>query len=143
KTSRLTTMIPLFRRPTLTLLVTVGLLLVSSPPLRGDMVDLQLEYDASTLEWGLYAQVVPTGSGSSGAHGLAAVRALIDNVPLAGVSIAGDIGAIDPIDFGGINQRSAVVGTLGGTIDLIYVQNLAAPAMVIEGVGVGSRRLIA
>lgn len=125
------------------LLGIAGLLLFNSPSLRGDMVDLQLEYNSSTLAWELHAQVVITGSGSSGTHGLAAVRALIDNVPLAGVTLAGDIGAIDPIDLGGPNERSAIVATFGGTIDIIYLQNLAAPATVVEGVGVGGRHLIA
>lgn len=125
------------------LLGTVALLLLGCPPLLGDMVNLQLEYNASELQWQLFAEVVPTGGGNSGEHGLAAVRALIDNVPLGGVTLAGDIGAIDPINLGGSNQRPAVVGTLGGTIDIIYVQNLAAPATVVEGVGVAGRRLIA
>ena len=137
-------MISLLRHRLLILLLGVAaLLLLWTPHLHGDMVDLQLEYDSSTLAWELYAQVVVTGGGSHGGHGLAAVRALIDHIPLAGVTLAGDIGAIDPIDQGGPNERNAVVATLGGTIDIIYLQNLAAPATVVEGVGVGARSLIA
>ncbi|WP_442484981.1 hypothetical protein [Aeoliella sp. SH292] len=110
---------------------------------RGDSVDLDLEYNSSSLEWKLYAEVVFSGNGSNGEYGLAAVRALIDNVPVSTVTLASGIGAINPINQGGPNQRPAAIATQGGTIDIIYLQNLAAPVTVVEGVGVGSRRLIA
>lgn len=121
----------------------IGLLATAAGTSSGDSVDLDLEYNSAELEWKLYAEIIPTGGGSSGAFGLAAVRALIDNVPVSTVTLASGIGAINPINQGGPNQRPAAVATNGGTIDIIYLQNLAAPSTVVEGVGVGSRRLIA
>jgi hypothetical protein len=135
-------MIPRSLHPTLPFLA-LGLLALVGSTSRGDSVDLDLEYNSAALEWKLYAEVISTSTGSNGSHGISAVRALVDNIPLNTVSLASGIGAINPINMGGSNQRPAAVATNGGTIDIIYLQNLAAPATVVESVGVGSRRLIA
>lgn len=121
----------------------IGLLAITAGVSRGDSVALDIEYNSAELQWKLYAEIIPTGSGNSGAFGLAAVRALIDNVPSSTVTLASGIGAINPFNQGGPNQHPTAIATQGGTIDIIYVQDIAAPETVVEGVGVGGRQLIA
>jgi len=108
-------------------------------PVAADTMTIDLEYRTDTLAWELYALINDTGSGNSGDNGLAALRALIDNIDFARISTG--IGAIDPIDLGGPNERSPVLQTSGGTLDIIYGQNISVPGSVVGGVGV-SRTLI-
>ena len=112
---------------------------------RADTVTVDLEYRTDTLAWELYALIVDTGSGNNGDHGLAALRALIDNIDFGtngdAVNIAAGIGAIDPIDFGGGNQHPPVLQTNGGTLDIIYGQDTSDAQSVVGGVGI-NRTLI-
>ena len=114
-------------------------------PVAADTMTIDLEYRTDTLAWELYALINDTGSGNSGDNGLAALRALIDNIDFGtngeAVNIPTGIGAIDPINLGGPNERPPVFQTLGGTLDIIYGQNISVPASVVGGVGV-SRTLI-
>ena len=125
-----------------------GLLLLVwvATPSVADTVTVDLEYRTDTMSWELYAQVIDTDFGNSGDNGIAALRALIDNVDFGtngdAINLATGIGAVDPIDPGGTNERPAVVQTTGGTLDIIYVQNIAVPGSVVGGVGVGGRQLL-
>jgi hypothetical protein len=114
-------------------------------PVAADTVTVDLEYRTDTLTWELYALINDTGSGNSGDNGLAALRALIDNIDFGtngeAVNIPTGIGAIDPIDPGGPNERPPVLQTSGGTLDIIYGQNISVPESGVGGVGV-SRTLI-
>lgn len=126
-------------------LALVSLIAITS--LRADTVNVDLEYRADTLTWQLYAEIADTGTGNSGQHGLAALRALLDNVDFGAngeaVTFAANTGAIDPVDFGGNNQRPAVLQTTGGTLDIIFGQDtFHNPGSVVGGVGIGSRDLI-
>lgn len=129
------------------ILLVVALLTGGSQAALADSVTMELEYRTDNLHWQLFASVVDTTTGNTGNHGLAAVRALIDNIDFGtngdAVNLAAGIGAIDPIAVGTPNERPAVVLTAGGTLDVIYAQDLAIPASVVGGVGVGSRALIA
>lgn len=129
------------------ILLVVALLTGGSQAALADSVTMELEYRTDNLQWQLFASVVDTTTGNTGNHGLAAVRALIDNINFGtngdAVNLATGIGAIDPIAVGTPNERPAVVQTAGGTLDVIYAQDLAIPASVVGGVGVGSRALIA
>ncbi len=124
------------------LLAAVALALACVTSAGADTVTVDLEYQTDTLTWALYATIVDTGSGNSGDHGLAALRALVDNVDFGTVTLAPDIGAIDPIDPGGPNERPAVLQTAGGTLDIIYGQNINNAPSVAGGVGVGGRALV-
>ena len=114
-------------------------------PVVADTLTVDLEYRTDTLTWELYALINDTGSGNNGENGLAALRALIDNIDFGthgeAVNIPIGIGAIDPIDLGGPNERPPVLQTSGGTLDIIYGQNISVPGSVVGGVGV-SRTLI-
>ena len=66
---------------------------------------------------------------------------MIDNVNL-GINMAGGIGAIDPIAAGMPNERPPAVMTSGGTLDVIYGQDISTAGSVVGGVGVGSRTFI-
>ena len=107
---------------------------------RADDVELDLDYNSGDLTWELYAEVLATG-GVDGGNGLSAIRALIDDIDFGtdgdAVNIAAGIGAIFP----GGNQP--VLVTTGGTIEILYGQDLSVPGSVVGGVGVGSRALIA
>ncbi len=111
-----------------------------------DTVTVDLEYRTDTLAWQLYAQVVDTAGGNNGLNGIAALRAMIDNINFGtngdAVNIATGIGAIDPIAQGTPFERSPVLMTSGGTIDIVYGQDTSAPASVVGGVGVAARALI-
>lgn len=109
---------------------------------RADTVTVDLEYRTDTLTWELYALVVDTGSGNTGDHGLAALRALVDNVELGTVNLAAGIGAIDPLAEGTPDERSAVLQTAGGTLDIIYGQDLSDESSVVGGVGFGGRTML-
>jgi hypothetical protein len=115
-------------------------------PVVADTTTVDLEYRTDTLAWELYALINDTGSGNSGDNGLAALRALIDNIDFGtngeAVNISTGIGAIDPIDLGGPNERPPVFQTLGGTLDIIYGQNISVPGSVVGGVGVSRTRIM-
>ena len=114
-------------------------------PVVADTTTVDLEYRTDTLAWELYALINDTGSGNSGDNGLAALRALIDNIDFGiggeAVNISTGIGAIDPVGLGGPNERPPVLQTSGGTLDIIYGQNISVPGSVVGLVGV-SRTLI-
>jgi hypothetical protein len=114
-------------------------------PVAADTTTVDLEYNTDTLAWELYALINDTGSGNSGDNGLAALRALIDNIDFGiggeAVNISTGIGAIDPVGLGGPNERPPVLQTSGGTLDIIYGQNISVPGSVVGLVGV-SRTLI-
>ncbi|MEO2048116.1 MAG: PEP-CTERM sorting domain-containing protein [Pirellulales bacterium] len=127
-------------------LLAVTLMAFGTSSVQADDIDLELEFDTSFLTWNLYAEVNTTG-GIDGSNGIAAVRAMVDNIDFGtlgdAVNIAGGIGAIDPIDAGGPNERDPVLQTAGGTLDIIYGQDISDAPSVVGGVGVGGRTLIA
>jgi len=106
-----------------------------------DDADLTLEYNLNTLTWDLYAEVIDTGGGAEGGFGLSAVLMLIDNIDFGtmgdAVNMAAGIGAIFP---GG---NPPVLQTAGGTLEILYGQDISDPPSVVGGVGVGGRALIA
>ena len=124
----------------------VGIVTFGLAHAEADPVPVELEYRTDTLAWTLFAQVVDAPMGNNGDHGIAAVRALIDNINFGtngeAVILSSGIGAINPVAVGTPNERPAVLMTSGGTIDIIYGQNTANAPSVVGGVGVGSRALI-
>lgn len=115
-------------------------------PAWSDTVTVDLEYRTDTLAWQLYAKVVDTAGGNNGLNGIAALRAMIDNINFGtngdAVNIAVGIGAVDPIAQGTPFERAPVLQTAGGTIDIVYGQDTSVPASVVGGVGVATRALI-
>ncbi|TWT77841.1 hypothetical protein Pla123a_16370 [Posidoniimonas polymericola] len=124
-------------------LVAIAALLMFATAARADTVSIDLEYNNAALEWQLFAQVLDTGGGADGGNGLAAVRALVDNIDYASTTIASGIGAVSVLDPGGQFERPAVLPTVGGTLDIIYGQDPTNPGAIVTGVGVGGRWLIA
>ena len=105
--------------------------------------DLKIELDLSGGDtWELYAEVVDTGSGADGSLGLASIRALIDGIDFGtdgdAVTIAGDIGAINPVNGG-----PPVLDLGGGLIEVLYGQDISSTGAITGGVGNGGRKLIA
>ena len=95
-------------------------------------ITLDVAYSAgagSSGSWQLLGRIDSTPMSASGEFGLSAVRALLDDIDFGmggnAVSLASGIGAIDPIDFGGPNQREPVIQLGTGVIDLIYGQDLS------------------
>ena len=80
--------------------------------------------------WQLSGRIDDTGSGANGDFGLSAVRALLDNIDFGtsgdAITFAPGNGAIDPLldQFGNV-VRPPVLQQTGGTIDLIYGQDLS------------------
>lgn len=113
---------------------------------RADDIDLTLEYNPSGSTWELYAEVVSGGT-ADGSLGISAVRALLTGIDFGtngdAVTIAGGIGAINPVDDGGGNQRPPVLDLGGGVIEVLYGQDISATGTIVGGVGVGGRDLIA
>ncbi|MEO2046488.1 MAG: hypothetical protein ABGX16_07930 [Pirellulales bacterium] len=97
--------------------------------------------------WDLFGRVEDTGGGADGSFGLTAIRALIDGIDFGvlgnAIFIAPGIGAINPIDEGGPNERVPALQTAGGTIDIIYGQDISDDPSVVGFVGIGSDALIA
>ena len=62
---------------------------------------------------------------SIGGQGIAAIRAILYDVDsgVGNISVATDIGAIDPIDSGGSNSRDPYLSD-GSTTELIYLQDV-------------------
>jgi len=116
----------------------VALLVFGVNPVVADTVTVDLEYRTDTLSWELYALINDTGSGSSGANGLAALRALIDNIDFGNagnaVNIASGIGAIDPVQTDS-GPRAPVLLTSGGTLDILYGQDISDAPSVVGNVG--------
>ncbi len=78
--------------------------------------------------WLLFARVVDTGSGVDGSTGLAGVRALLDNISLAGI-------VFNPaINANGAATAQAIPGDSQGTVEIVYEQDLSQPTL--PGVGV-------
>lgn len=98
-------------------------------------LSLNLRYTdpANPAEGGTWTLVAKTDD----ADGIAAINAIIDNVDNGigpdDVALQVGIGAIDPIDAGGANQRPAYLATATG-IDLIYGQDIAN-GPVVSGIG--------
>jgi len=133
------------RRISLTLSI-VALMAIGTSMARAHNVNLDLEYNDSSEVWELYALIDANGTGDSN-FGLAAVRALIDNVDFGtfgvgttGSTVAGGIGAINPVSTDS-GDTDPVLLTGDGTIDGIYGQDLSTPGSVVGGVG-ASRTLI-
>jgi len=97
--------------------------------------------------WDLFGRVEDTAGGADGSFGISAIRALIDGIDFGvlgdAIFIAPGIGAINPIDLGGPNERVPALETAGGTIDIIYGQDIADTPSVVGFVGVGGDALIA
>ena len=102
-------------------------------------VSLNLTYTdpANEAGGGTWQLVAKTSDAAS----IAALNAVIDNVDNGvgpdDVTLNSGIGAIDPIDAGGLNERPAYLPTASG-VDLIYGQDISAPATVVTGVGSGA-----
>lgn len=103
-----------------------------------DDITLDLVYSSSSMTWEVYAEItngVPDTV--DGSNGLAAVRLLIDNIDFGtngdAVTIASGIGAIDPIDPGGVNERPPILQTTGGTLDILYGQDLSEVFQQVVG----------
>ncbi len=96
--------------------------------------------------WELFGRVDDTGDGVDGSFGFSAIRALIDGVDFGtngdAVAIATDIGAINPVLTSG-GPRLPVLMTAGGTLDIIYAQDISSPSFVVGFVGTTGNALIA
>jgi len=121
-------------------IVAVALMSFGSTIAVADNVSLNLEYNTNSLTWELYGEVT-TVAGVDGSNGLSAVRAMIDDIDFGtlgdAVNIAPGIGAIFP------NGNQPVLQTAGGTLDIIYGQDISDAPSVVGGVGVGGPSLIA
>jgi len=115
-----------------------------------DRVELSLHFvqdyycpGEPTDAWSVWAQIIDTPDGADGSFGLSAVRILLDGVN-PDVTIAPGLGAIDPIDPDG-SPRPAVIVTEGGTLDILYGQDLSESngRTVVPGVGTQGMTLIA
>ena len=113
---------------------------LSVASVRADDIDITLEWNPSGT-WELFAEVTGSG-GVDGSNGISAVRALIDGIDfgIAGdaVTIAGGIGAINPVNGG-----PPVLDLGGGVIEVLYGQDISDGPSVVTGVGVGGPALIA
>ncbi len=111
---------------------------------RADNLQVDLEYSGGT--WSLYAEVIDTNSGADGSFGISAVRALVDNIDFgtngSAVSIESGNGAINPVPTSG-GDRAPVLQLAGGTLDVLYGQDISDGPSVVTGVGVGSRAKLA
>lgn len=119
-------------------MLAVALMAATSSTAQADDITLDLQYNTSTMTWEVYAEITDgTPDVQDGSNGLAAVRMLIDNVDFGtggdAVTIASGIGAIDPIDPGGANERPPVLETLGGTLDILYAQDLSEVFQQVVG----------
>ena len=130
----------------------LALVVFSALPTQAD--DLVVTLDVSFANagpnspgtWELLGRIVDTAGPNDGSNGLAAVRALLDGIDYGtngdAVTIAPGIGAINPVQtFNG--PRNPVLLTSGGTVDLLYGQDISTPSSVVGGVGVGGDDLIA
>jgi len=114
------------------------------------IVTLDVAFDNAVPDspgtWDLLARIVLNGGTADGSNGLAAIRALLDGIDFGAggdaVILASDIGAINPIDEGGPNERLPVLDLGGGTFDILYGQDISDSTAVIGGVGIGGDRLI-
>lgn len=115
-------------------------------------ITLDVSYSAgagSAGVWELYGRIDSTASGANGAFGLSAVRALLTGVDFGvdgdAVLLSSGIGAIDPIDLGGPNERPPVIELTGGVIDLVYGQDLSESNgnTLVFGVGASGDALLA
>ena len=124
-------------------LCAVALMAFAQNDARADGIDIDLEYGGGT--WSLYAEVTDDG-GTDGDIGISAINAIIDNIDFGtdgdAVTIPGGLGAINPIQTSN-GPRDPVLLRSGGTLDIIYGQDISASGAVVTGVGVGSRDLIA
>ena len=95
--------------------------------------------------WELLGRVVDTGGGADGSFGISAIRALIDGIDFGtlgdAIFIAPDIGAINPV-MTSDGPRTPALETSGGTIDIIYGQDISDPSSVVGFVGTSGDALI-
>ncbi len=121
----------------------VALAVFATSNARADSLDIDLEYGSGT--WKLYAEVI-AGGAADGSFGISAIRGLIDNVDFGtngnAVTIPGGIGAINPIPTSS-GPRDPVLQKSGGTLDILYGQDVSVTANIVTGVGVGGRDLVA
>lgn len=72
-------------------------------------------------------------------NGIAAINAIMRDVDNGfsprEIFLSGDIGAIDPINAGGPNERPPYLDLGGGLTDLIYGQDISDPGSVVPRVG--------
>ncbi|TWT92449.1 hypothetical protein Pla108_40740 [Botrimarina colliarenosi] len=115
-------------------------------------ITLELTYGSgagSAGIWELFGRVDSTPGGANGDFGLSAVRALLNDVDFgvdgSAISLSSGIGALDPINSGGANERPPAILLGDGTIDLIYGQDLSESNgnTVAFGVGVVGNSLLA
>ena len=97
--------------------------------------------------WELFGRIEETGVGVDGSFGIAAIRALLVDIDFGtegdAITLVDDIGAINPIDEGGPNERLPFLLLDDGTIDIIYGQDISDGPSVVPFVGVGGDALIA
>ena len=125
-------------------LCAVALATFAQSNVRADDITITLDFGGGN--WTLSAERTNVGGTADGSLGISAIRALIDNADFGtggnGVTIASGIGAINPVDAGGANERPPVLD-LGGTLDILYGQDISSTGLVVGGVGVGGPSLIA
>jgi hypothetical protein len=101
---------------------------------------------ASGGSWDLFGRVDATSGGADGSFGFSAIRALIDGIDFGvlgdAIFIVPGIGAIDPI-LTSSGPRTPAIQTAGGTIDLIYGQDISDTPSVVGFVGTSGDALIA
>lgn len=101
-------------------------------------ISLNLRYTdpANPSEGGTFQLVAQTDD----PNGIAAINALLQDVDNGATDITmnAGIGAIDPIDAGGANERPPYLDLGGGATDLIYGQDISDPGSVVVAVGTGS-----
>jgi len=120
-------------------LVATGLTAVQAQTETVD-VSLNLRYNDpfDPSEGGTWQLVGKVDSGL----GIAAVNAILADVDNGiapnDITLGAGIGAIDPIDSGGANERPAYLAISATVTDLIYGQDISAGATASVGLGVGT-----
>lgn len=125
-------------------LCAIALVACTTSSVRADEINIDLEFDDGV--WSLFAEVLDTAGAADGSLGISAIRALIDNVDFGtdgdAVTIAGGIGAINPVPTSS-GDRAPVLQLTGGTLDILFGQDISSAGSIVGGVGVGARALIA
>lgn len=95
-------------------------------------ITLDLTYSSgagSAGTWQLLGRVDDTAGPANGQFGFSAVRSLIDGIDFGtegdAITLASGIGAINPIAANTPFERPAILQQVGGTIDLVYGQDLS------------------
>jgi len=114
---------------------------LSVASVRADEIEITLDLSAGGGTWELLAEVIVTG-GVDGSFGISAVRALIDGIDFGtggdAVTIAGGIGAINPVNGG-----PPVLDLGDGVIEVLYGQDISDGPSVVTGVGNSGATMLA